>query len=321
MKSSKPTPRISVVIPAANEAAVIARVLKELQALELDDLEVIVVDDGSTDGTAEVARAHGAQVVRHPYNIGNGAAVKSGLRRARGRIVVLMDGDGQHRPSDIPLLVRELEDYHMVVGSRAMSGQAGWLRLLANQVYNRFASYVTQFRVEDLTSGFRAIRRAEAVRFIDLLPNTFSYPTTLTLAFLRSGLAVRYVPITVARRVGRSKIRLWEDGTRFLLIITKIATLFAPFRVFLPVSGSFFLTGLGYYLYTYLTANRFTNMALLLFTTAVIIFMMGLVSEQIALLRMERLTTSASGDSTGAEEQQRDPDERAQSRPLRRIST
>jgi len=290
MKSSDArAPDVTIVIPAFNEAPVIGSVLAGLRTLDLGDREMLVIDDGSTDETADAARAAGARVIRHPYNVGNGAAVKTGLRHARGRVVVLMDGDGQHRAADVPALVRELDAYDMVVGARVRSGQAGWHRRIANTVYNGFASYVTEFSIEDLTSGFRAMRRDQALPFIGLLPNTFSYPTTLTLAFLRSGLTVKYVPVGVESRVGRSKIRLWEDGTRFLLIITRIATLFAPFRVFLPVSGFFFLAGVAYYLYTYFTQNRFTNMGLLLFTTSVVIFMIGLVSEQIALMRMERL--------------------------------
>jgi len=287
------SPSVSIVVPAYNEAAALGSVLAEIRALGLDDCEIIVVDDGSSDGTGDVAKAHGARVIRHPYNIGNGAAVKSGLRHARGKAVVLMDGDGQHRASDIPALLAGLRDYHMVVGARDYRSASSWHRRLANHLYNRFASYVAQFPIRDLTSGFRAIRRDEAMRFIELLPNTFSYPTTITLAFLRSGLAVQYVPIYCRPRLGRSKLRIWEDGARFLLIIAKIATLFAPFRVFLPVSAAFFLAGTGYYAYTFFTQHRFTNMALLLFTTAVILFMMGLVSEQIALMRMERLGSLA----------------------------
>ncbi len=283
-------PDISIVIPAFNEAARLGPLLERIAALALPRLEVVVVDDGSTDDTAEAALQAGAHVVRHPYNIGNGAAVKSGIRAARGRLIVLMDGDGQHRPEDIPKLLAETGRYHMVVGARAKGSKLRLHRYFANHIYNIFASYVTKFRVEDLTSGFRALSRREALRYIDLLPNTFSYPSTLTLAFLRSGLTVKYVPIQTLYRTGESKIRLATDGVRFLLIITKIATLFSPFRVFLPVSAFFFLTGVGYYLYTFITEHRFTNMAALLLTTAVIIFMMGLVSEQIALLRMERHT-------------------------------
>jgi len=279
---------ISIVIPIFNEAGTLAELLDRVQSLKPARTELIVVDDGSTDGSAEVALNAGASVIRHPYNIGNGAAVKSGIRAARGRLIVLMDGDGQHQPEDIAKLLAEAAKYHMVVGARAKGSKLRFHRYAANLVYNLLASYVTRFRVQDLTSGFRVLSRHEAHRFIDLLPNTFSYPTTLTLAFLRSGLTVKYVPIKTLYRAGQSKISLVTDGIRFLLIITKIATLFSPFRVFLPVSIFFFLAGMSNYLYTYFTQGRFTNMSVFMLTTAVIIFMLGLVSEQIALLRMER---------------------------------
>lgn len=279
---------ISIVIPVFNEAGILATLLGRVQALKLTQAEIIVVDDGSTDGSAEVALNAGASVVRHPYNIGNGAAVKSGIRAARGKVIVLMDGDGQHKPEDIPKLLEEASNYHMVVGARAKGSKLRFHRYAANLLYNLLASYVTRFKVQDLTSGFRVLARREALRFIDLLPNTFSYPTTLTLAFLRSGFTVKYVPIQTLYRAGQSKISLITDGIRFLLIITKIATLFSPFRVFLPVSIFFFLAGMSNYLYTYFTQGRFTNMSVFMLTTAVIIFMLGLVSEQIALLRMER---------------------------------
>jgi len=290
------TPAVSIIIPAYNEAEVVGKVLEEINAVGLTDCELLVVDDGSTDNTAEVAAAGGARVIRHPYNIGNGAAVKTGLRAARGDAVVMMDGDGQHPPALIPALIELLSDYHMVVGARPRRSEAGWHRMLANRFYSWFASYVAQYHIEDLTSGFRAMRRTDALRFVDMLPNTFSYPTTITLAFLRSGLAVKYLPVEFGRRTGHSKIRVWEDGARFLLIISKVATLFAPFRVFVPVSAAFFATGLGYYGYTFFTQGRFTNMAALLLSTGVIIFMMGLVSEQIAQLRMDRLAADSTRD-------------------------
>jgi glycosyltransferase involved in cell wall biosynthesis len=279
---------ISIVIPVFNEAENLAKVLGQIQGLKLAQAEIIVVDDGSTDGSAETAMCAGANVVRHPYNIGNGAAVKTGMRAARGRLIVLMDGDGQHQPEDIVKLLVEAGNYHMVVGARARGSKLRFHRYAANALYNLLATYVTQFRVQDLTSGFRVVSRRDALRFIDLLPNKFSYPTTLTLAFLRSGLTVKYVPIQSLYRKGQSKISLLTDGFRFLLTITKIATLFSPFRVFLPVSAFFFFTGIGYYLYSYITQGRFTNMSVFLLTTAVIVFMLGLVSEQIALLRMEQ---------------------------------
>jgi glycosyltransferase involved in cell wall biosynthesis len=287
--------QVSIVIPVFNEAENLERVIKKITVLGLPGCEIIVVDDGSTDGSADVAMKAGANVIRHPYNIGNGAAVKSGIRVARGKIIVLMDGDGQHQPQDIPKLLAETKDYHMVIGARAKGSKLRFHRYAANLIYNLLASYVTRFNVKDLTSGFRALPRVDALRFIDLLPNTFSYPTTLTLAFLRSGLTVKYVPIQTLYRSGQSKISLVSDGFRFLLIITKIATLFAPFRIFLPVSIVFFLGGMTNYIYTFITQHRFTNMSVFMLTTAVIIFMLGLISEQIALLRMERLQSGSPG--------------------------
>jgi len=290
------SPALSIVIPVYNEAENLSGVLERIHDLGLNDYEIIVVDDGSKDGSAAVAEARGARVVRHPYNIGNGAAVKTGLRHARGRWIVMMDADGQHPPEAIPLLLQQLETYHMVVAARVRSTEASWHRMFANRFYSWFASYVSQFKVEDLTSGFRGMHRWVALKFLDLLPNTFSYPTTLTLAVLRSGLALKYVQVEFGRRQGHSKIRLWEDGTRFLLIISKVATLFAPFRVFLPVSGFFVSLGLTYYAYTFVTQHRFTNMAALLLSTGVIIFMMGLVSEQIAQMRMDRQGVHEEGE-------------------------
>lgn len=293
---------VSVILPVLNEARNLAALLKDLRALGLPNSEMIVVDDGSTDASAEIAERGGARVIRHPYNIGNGAAIKSGIRVARGKLLVLMDGDGQHRVEDVPRLLKEAGHYHMVVGARAKGSKLRFHRYVANLVYNGLASFVTKFKVEDLTSGLRVVSRRDALRYIDLLPNTFSYPTTLTLAFLRSGLTVKYIPIQTLYRAGQSKISLIADGVRFLLIITKIATLFAPFRVFLPVSGFFFLTGIGYYLYTYLTEGRFTNMAVFLLTTGVIVFMLGLVSEQIALLRMEQRSSVMPAQTSDGED-------------------
>jgi glycosyltransferase involved in cell wall biosynthesis len=281
-------PQLSIIIPVFNEEKNLAALIAKIKALDLTAAEIIVVDDGSTDRSADVALASGANVIRHPYNIGNGAAVKTGIRAAKGQQLALMDGDGQHQPEDLPKLLAASENYHMVVGARGKGSKLRFHRYAANLVYNLLASYVTKFKVKDLTSGFRVLSRLDALSFIDLLPNTFSYPTTLTLAFLRSGLTVKYVPVQSLYRSGQSKISLVGDGIRFLLIITKIATLFTPFRVFLPVSGFFFFAGAGYYLYTYVTEGRFTNMAVFLLTTAVIVFMLGLVSEQIALLRTER---------------------------------
>ena len=279
---------VTVLMPAYNEEQSIGNTVCRLKEL-YPDFEILVVDDGSTDNTMQVAMDAGANVWPHPYNIGNGAAIKTGLRIAQGEWVVMMDADGQHAPEDVERLLEYIDSYDMVVGARSKSSDTTIHRDVANKIYNLFASYVTKFKVEDLTSGFRVVRASTVKQFLCLLPNTFSYPTTITMAYLRSGRTVKYRPITVQKRVGKSKIRLLQDGTKFLLIITKVATLFSPFRVFLPISLLSFLTGCVYYAYTYSLDHRFTNMSALLFSNAVIIFMMGLISEQISQMRYSRI--------------------------------
>lgn len=276
--------RISIIIPARNEAGSLRTLLPRIAAQGMAE-EVIVVDDGSTDDTGEVARQHGARVVRHPYSRGNGAAIKSGARAATGDVLVFMDGDGQHDPADIPRLIARLEQgYDMVVGARQSGSQASMGRGLANRFYNRVASYMAGQRVADLTSGFRAARAGRFMEFLYLLPNGFSYPTTITMAFFRAGYGVAYEPIHAAKRLGRSHIQPLRDGVRFLLIIFKIGTLYAPLKLFAPIAGCCFLLGLGLYAYTFMVEHRFTNMSALLFSTATIIFLIGLVSEQITQL-------------------------------------
>jgi glycosyltransferase involved in cell wall biosynthesis len=280
--------KVTVIIPTYNEAESIGHVISRIRGL-YPDFEIIVVNDGSTDETGRVAKDAGALVYSHPYNIGNGAAVKSGIRIASGAILVFMDGDGQHDPEEIGKMLEYFPDYDMVVGARPKGHQASWGRALGNWAYNRLASYVAKFPVEDLTSGFRAVKSDIVHGFLYLLPNTYSYPTTLTLGILRGGRSLKYVPISVEKRKkGNSKIKVFQDGMRFFLIITKICALYSPLRVFLPISFLTFCLGLGYYLYTFFTWGRFTNMSALLFTTSVLIFMMGLVSEQISQMRFER---------------------------------
>ena len=288
MEEKKKKNLVTVLMPAYNEEGSIGGTIRKIRELH-PDYEILVVDDGSTDKTLQVAMDAGANVWPHPYNIGNGAAVKTGLRIARGEWVVMMDADGQHAPEDIAGLVKHKDNYDMVVGARRKDSETSLHRDIANTVYNWFASYVTKFKVEDLTSGFRLVRTSTVRQFIYLMPNTFSYPTTLTMAYLRSGRSVKYMPITTKYRIGKSKIKLFQDGTRFFLIITKIANLFSPLRVFLPISVGFFMTGLVYYLYTFITEGRFTNMSALLFNTSIIIFLIGLVAEQISQMRYDRL--------------------------------
>lgn len=276
--------RISVILPAKNEAAGLRQTLPPLRAL-LPDAEVIVVDDGSTDETAAVAAEHGATVLSAPYSMGNGAAIKRGARAASGEVLVFMDADGQHDPALIPRLLAKLDEgYDMVVGARSGSGQANVGRSFANGIYNRLATWMTGHRIADLTSGFRVVRAERFRQFLHLLPNGFSYPTTSTMAFFRSAYPVTYVPIPVAQRIGKSHIRPFRDGVRFLLIIFRIATLYSPLKLFAPVSATFLLLGLGYYGYTYAMYHRFTNMSVLLFSAAVIVFLIGLISEQITSL-------------------------------------
>ncbi len=284
---STPCP-LSVVVPAYNEEAVIAEVVRKIKDHLEDGEEILVVDDGSTDRTAELARQAGARVVSHPYNIGNGAAVKTGIRNGRGEILVFIDGDGQHDPAEIRQLSSQIGAYDMVVGARQGMGGGSLHRNMANGIYNLFASYVTGRKIADLTSGFRAIRAGVARKFVYLLPNTFSYPTTITLSLMRAGRSVKYHPITVSPRVGKSKIRLVIDGPRFFVIIFRIAVLFSPLRIFIPVSSTVFTTAMLYYAYTFFTAHRFTNFSLLLLLASILFFLLGLISEQIALLRFDR---------------------------------
>lgn len=276
--------RLSIVLPAKNEAAAIVQVLAKLRA-QYPRAEIIVVNDGSADDTAQVAESQGARVITHPYSLGNGAAVKAGARTASGDVIVFMDADGQHHPEDIPRLLAKLaEGYDMVVGARTSGSQASTGRRLANGFYNRLASVMTGHTILDLTSGFRAARADRFRKFLYLLPNGFSYPTTSTMAFFRSGFPVAYVPIEAGVRQGKSHIRLLRDGTRFFIIILRIGALFSPMRFFLPISLFLFSSGAGLYAYNYLSQGRFTNMSLLLFMSALFTFLIGVLSEQVSSL-------------------------------------
>jgi glycosyltransferase involved in cell wall biosynthesis len=287
-------PQVSIIIPAKNEAEGIEAVIDRVSEV-MDPLgrpyEIIVVDDGSSDKTAENAHRAGAVVLCHPYNIGNGAAIKTGIRYAKGSAMVMLDADGQHPPEQIPQLLEMLERYHMVVGARTSDSDTSVHRNFANSIYNRFASYVCGRKIEDLTSGFRAIRAGVAKEFVSLLPNTFSYPSTITLATVRSGYSLAYVPIKGAKRAAntKSKIKLFRDGSRFFLIIFKITTLFSPMKIFMPASIVTFLTGLGYGLYRiFMLDTRYGPTSQMLIVFSMLMFMIGLVSEQIAQLRFDR---------------------------------
>jgi len=277
---------VSIVIPAMNEADAIGTVVSSLRAAA-PWREVLVVDDGSTDETSARARAAGACIVRHPYNKGNGAAVKTGVRRANGDFVLIIDADGQHPPEDAQRIAARLGEFDLVIGARSGATQATTARRLGNAVLNRFASYLTGRPIPDLTSGFRGARTECLREFLHLLPNGFSTPTTTTLAFIKAGYSVAFEPIEARQRSGHSKIRFAKDGTRFLLILLKIVTLFSPLRIFLPISLVSFATGSMYGIVNMIATGKIPNGAVILILFAVIVFLVGLISEQIASLRFE----------------------------------
>lgn len=275
---------LSIVLPAKNESNSLKTLLPQIKAI-VPSAEILVINDGSTDDTAKIASTAGAKVFSHPYSQGNGAAIKTGARNAKGDIIIFMDADGQHNPEDIPALLDKLnQGYDMVVGARNPGTQASLFRRFANSFYNRLATLMTGHIIEDLTSGYRAVQANKFRKFIYLMPNGFSYPTTSTMAFFRSGFPVAYVPIHAGKREGKSHIKLVKDGLRFFIIILRIGALFSPMRLFLPISTLIFTTGLGYYAYTFHTSGRFTNMSGVLFLSALIVFLIGIISEQISSL-------------------------------------
>jgi glycosyltransferase involved in cell wall biosynthesis len=276
--------KISIIIPCKNEEKTIGKVVDALLDKALAD-EIIVINDGSSDGTAEILESKNVVLINHPYSKGNGASIKAGARKSTCDILIFMDADGQHNVHEIPKLITEIKNgYDMVVGARDNASQASTARLVGNKLYNRLASLITGHKIYDLTSGFRACNRKYFIEFLSLLPNGFSYPTTITMAFFRSGYSIKYIPIKVDERQGKSHLSLIKDGIRFLLIIFKVGTLYSPLKLFAPLSALIFSSGIGYYLYTYLLSGRFTNMSLLLLVIAVFIFIFGLISEQITML-------------------------------------
>ena len=279
-----PGDALSIVMPAKNEAVNLQKLLPLLQAT-LPGAELIVVNDGSTDNTVALCEALGVRVVSHQYSKGNGASIKSGARHASRDTVVFMDGDGQHKPADILRLYAVFcQGHDMVIGARSAATQASVGRLVANTLYNRLSSWMANQTIRDLTSGFRIVNRRKFLKFLYLLPNGFSYPTTITMSFFRAGYSVAYVDMEAGKREGKSHINLLKDGMRFFLIIFKIGTLYSPLKIFVPIAAGFFGLGVAYYLYTFFNFHTFTNMSAVLFITAVIVFLIGLVSEQVTTL-------------------------------------
>ena len=275
---------LSIIIPARNEADTLGNLLPEIIQL-YPEAEIIVVNDGSTDNTEEVVAKLNIKLISNPYPMGNGAAIKTGVRSSTGKTLIFMDGDGQHLPLDISKLLDKLgEGYDMAVGARNMDSHANLARRIANKFYNHFSSWVSGHKIRDLTSGFRAVRAEKFKEFIYLLPNGFSYPTTITMAMFRAGYKIAYVPVNFNNRIGKSHIKPFVDGIRFLLIIFRVGTLYSPLKIFAPISAFFFLSGMGYYIFTFVTQGRFTNMSTLLFICSILIFLIGLISEQLTVL-------------------------------------
>jgi glycosyltransferase involved in cell wall biosynthesis len=277
--------KINIIIPAKNEEQGLSSLLPQLKS-QMKNATIIVVNDGSTDNTEKVCLDNEVEVINHPYSMGNGAAIKSGARAATADTLVFMDADGQHRVEDVKTLLDEYKngEYSMIVGARGYKSQASIARLFGNGLYNRVASYMTGHKIADLTSGLRVVDAKKFKQFLYLLPNGFSYPTTCTMAFFKAGYAVKYMPIVTPKRIGESHLSIIRDGGRFFLIIFKIGTLYSPLKLFFPASLLFFIMAISYYIYTYVTDGRFTNMGVLLFTTSILIFLLGLISEQITSL-------------------------------------
>ena len=280
--------KLSIIIPAKNEAKSLNNLLPKLKTM-YPHAEIIVINDGSSDNTASIISDNNCTLVQHPYSMGNGAAIKAGARTATGDVFITMDADGQHAPQDIEKLLKKYNDgYEMVVGARSHKSQAGKRRWLGNQIYNYIASLIVGNNIRDLTSGFRIVDAKKFKKFLHLLPNGFSYPTTITMSFFRNGYPVTYIPIDAKKRVGKSHLRLFKDGLRFLIIIFKIGTLYSPLKIFTPTSLILFFIGISYYIYTFISMSRFTNMSALLILASIVIFLIGLISEQITTLIYSR---------------------------------
>ena len=290
--------KYSVVLPVYNEEEVISSTIHDIVAVfnRMDlEWEIVAVDDGSDDQSVDVLRSLESEfgsafkLVRHPYNKGNGATIKTGIRNASGEVIVCMDCDGQHDPEDILKMLPFLGEYDLIVGARPFKEDGVWYRNLANRFYNGLASRLTDFKIEDLTSGFRIFKADVVKKFYHLFPQHFSYPTTSTLALLKGGYNIKYVPINIQpRKTGASKIRLFRDGLRFTTIIFKIILLFEPMRVFLPVTAAAFILGFVSTILGMIQAARLyvPNSAVVLFVLGVISFLMGILAEHTTAIQM-----------------------------------
>ena len=279
---------VTIVIAAFNEGMTIGGVVERTRAV-CPDAEILVVDDASSDDTADQAEAAGARVIRRPYNLGQGAGIKTGVRAATGDVVVLLDGDGQHDPADIPRLLEPIGAYDLVIGQRDRAGQQNTVRWLGNSALNRLGSYLVGIQMRDLTSGFRAMRRNVMLDVLHLLPNQYSWSTTSALAFAKAGFHVCFEPIVVRRReTGKSSQKLMRNGIRFLLIMLRVSTLFSPLRIFFPMFVLLQLLALVGYIWSVAAGSPKLHLppsTVMFFLGGLLVFAFGLISEQIAHLR------------------------------------
>ncbi|HUS51052.1 MAG TPA: glycosyltransferase family 2 protein, partial [Candidatus Paceibacterota bacterium] len=275
------------IIPAYNEAQVIGRVLKEL-GRPVGCAEIIVVNDGSTDKTAEIASENGARVISHQYNKGYGSSLKTGILSVKTEIAIMYDADGQHRPEDLEKIAQIADKYDMVIGVRDKNSQKDWFRVPGKIILNIFAKILSGHKIPDLNSGLRSFKVSVIKQYLHLMPNGFSMSTTSTIAFLKMGHTINYIPIQTRFREGRRSSVEIKDGLKVLMLVLNLIVLFNPQRVFLPMSLFFFLLGIGYFIYYSLTVYvDVTSSMLLLIVVGVIIFFMGIICEHVSAIRRE----------------------------------
>jgi glycosyltransferase involved in cell wall biosynthesis len=282
---------VSIVIPAYNEGEAIGETLTDLFSVIGESTrryEVIVIDDGSADDTGAMAESNGARVVRHRKNKGYGAALKTGVLASQAEIVVFYDADNQFDPKDIERIVEEAKDADAVLGARTSKSYAPFSRKGGKKLLSWLANYLSRQKIPDLNCGLRAIHRDVLLGYLHLLPNGFSASTTTTLVLLREGYDVKFVPITVKKRIGKSTVRPLQDGMDTALLVVRLTTLLDPFRVFGPMSFFFFVFGCVWGLRYLIHGKGLSIASLFLLVSSVIIFFFGLVADQVASLRRER---------------------------------
>lgn len=283
-KSVNKDSSVTVILPAFNEQTCIAQTVSKLKET-YPEYEILVIDDGSDDDTAKIAETEGARVIRHHVNKGYGASLKQGMRKARGDIVVFMDADGQHDCKDIARLVEGLEDSDMVVGERSKEDMVT-VRKPGKWVLSFVANYLVGRHIPDINSGFRALYREDGLRYLPILPNGFSLTTTITLAMIKEGRDVTYIPIRISPRAGgKSSVRYFRDGAKTLLLISRVIMLFNPLKIFAPLSLMFFLVGGLYTLWTLISMTNITDTSILLLLSGFGFLFFGLLADQISNIR------------------------------------